>query len=125
MSQYSAARKAHPLALALDDEPRRDRLHAAGREPRHDLLPEDRRDLVAVEPVEDAARLLRVDEALVDLAGLVERPLDRVARDLVEDHPAHGHLRLQHLEQMPGDRLALAVLVRREQELVGVGSAAS
>ena len=111
----------HPLALALDDEPRRDRLHAAGGEPAHDLLPEDGRDLVAVEPVEDAPRLLRVDEPLVDVARLVERALDRVARDLVEDHAADGHLRLQHLEQVPGDRLALAVLVRREQELVGVG----
>ena len=50
----------HPLALALDDEPRRDRLHAAGGEAARDLLPEDGRDLVAVEAVEDAARLLRV-----------------------------------------------------------------
>ena len=40
----------------------------------------------------------------------------------MEDHPPDGHLRLQHLEQVPGDRLALAILVRREQELVGVGS---
>ncbi len=40
-------------------------------------------------------------------------------RDLVEHHPPHRDLRLQHLEQMPGDRLALAVFVRREQELVG------
>ena len=38
----------------------------------------------------------------------------------MEDHPPDGHLRLQHLEQVPGDRLALAILVRREQELVGV-----
>ena len=52
----------HPLALALDDEPRRHGLHAARGEPLHDLAPEDRRDLVAVETVEDAARLLRVDE---------------------------------------------------------------
>ena len=111
----------HPLALALDDEARRDRLDAAGRESAHDLLPEHRRDLVAVEPVEDPPRLLRVDEPFVDVARLVERPVDRVARDLVEDHPPHGHLRLQHLEQVPGDRLALAILVRREQELVGVG----
>ena len=51
---------------------------------------------------------------------LLERALDRVAGDLVEHHPAHRHLRLQHLEQVPGDRLALAVLVGREQELVGV-----
>ena len=69
----------HPLALALDDEARRDRLHAAGREALHHLPPEDGRDLVAVEAVEDAARLLRVDEALVDLARLGERPLDRRA----------------------------------------------
>jgi hypothetical protein len=40
--------------------------------------------------------------------------------DLVEDHPLDRHLRLQHLEQVPGDRLALAVLVGREVELVGV-----
>ena len=108
------------LALALDDEPHGDRLHAPGGEALHDLLPEHRRDLVAVEPVEDAPRLLRVDEPLVDLARLPERALDRVARDLVEDHPADRHLRLQLLEQVPGDRLALAVFVRREQELVGV-----
>ena len=63
----------HPLALALDDEPRRDRLDAPGGEARHDLLPEDGRDLVAVEPVEDAPRLLRVDEPGVDLARLAER----------------------------------------------------
>jgi hypothetical protein len=39
----------------------------------------------------------------------------------MEDHALHRDLRLQHLQQVPGDRLALAVLVRREQELVGVG----
>ena len=111
----------HPLPLALDDEARGNRLDAAGREPAHDLLPEDGRDLVAVEPVEDPPRLLRVHQPLVDVARLLERLLDRVAGDLVEDHPPDGHLRLQHLEQVPGDCLALAILVRREQELVGVG----
>ena len=42
--------------------------------------------------------------------------LDRLARDLVEDHPLHRHLRLQRLDEVEGDRLALPVLVRREQE---------
>ena len=42
-----------PLALPLDDQPGRDRLHAPRREPLRDLLPEHRRDLVAVEAVED------------------------------------------------------------------------
>ena len=40
--------------------------------------------------------------------------------DLVEDHPADRDLRLERLEQVPGDRLALAVGVGGEVELVGV-----
>ena len=112
--------ESHPFPLALDDEPGGHRLHTPRREPRHDLLPQHGRDLEPVEAVEDSAGLLSVDEALVDLARLVERALDRVPRDLVEDHPSDRHLWLQHLAQVPGDRLALAVLVRREQELVRV-----
>ena len=111
----------HAVPLAVDDEARRDRLHASCREARHDLLPEHRRDLEAVEAVEDPAGLLRVDKALVDVPGLGERALDGVLRDLVEHHAAHGDLRLQHLAEVPGDGLALAILVRCEQELVGLG----
>ena len=113
--------EAHPLALAVDDQARGDGLHSACREPRHHLLPEDGRDLVAVQAVEDAARLLRVDEPVVDGARLLERTQDRVLGDLMEDHPLDRDLRLQHLDQVPRDRLALAILVGREEELVGVG----
>src|SRR5438093_444707 len=109
-----------PLAFALDDKARRNRLDAPGGQAAHDLLPEHRRDLVAVETVEDAPGLLRIDEPFVDLARLFERAGDRVLRDLVEDHATHRHLRPQDLEQVPGDRLALAVFVRRQQELVGL-----
>ena len=59
-----------PLTLAVDHEPGRDRLDPAGRQARHDLLPQHRRDLVAVEPVEDASRLLRLDEVEVQLPGV-------------------------------------------------------
>ena len=79
------------------------------------------RDLVAVEAVEDAPRLLGLDEVVVDLAGVVDGLEDRRLGDLVEDHPVHRDaLRLQLVEQVPGDRLALAVLVGGEVELVGV-----
>jgi hypothetical protein len=105
----------HPRALALDDESRRDGLHTPCGKAGHDLLPEHGRDLVAVEPVENAPRLLRVDQPLVDLARLVEGARDRIACDLVEDHPPRRNLRLQHLEQMPRDRLSLPILVCREQ----------
>ena len=68
-------------------------------------------DLVAVEPVEDAAGLLRVDQGLVDLARVGHRRLDRRLGDLVEDHPLDRDLGLERLDQVPGDRLALAVLI--------------
>ena len=51
---------------------------------------------------------------------LLHRAPDRLAGDLVEDHPADRDLGLEHLEQVPGDGLALAVLVGREEELVRV-----
>jgi hypothetical protein len=39
----------------------------------------------------------------------------------VEDHPAGRDLGLELLQQVPGDRLALTVLIGREQQFVGVG----
>ena len=108
------------LPLALDQDPGRDALHPAGRQPGHDLLPQDRADLVPVEAVEDPAGLLRVDQPFVDLARVLHRCLDRLRGDLVEDHPADRHPWLERLAQVPGDRLALAVLVRGQVKLAGV-----
>src|SRR5205814_10238089 len=71
-------REAADLALALADDAHGDRLHAARREPAAHLVPEQRRELVADQPVEDAARLLRVEAVLVELAGLLERFEDRL-----------------------------------------------
>ena len=105
------------LFLALDDQPHGNALHASGAEPGLHLLPEHRRQRVAVEAVEDAAALLRANEVLVDVDGFVERLLDRVFGDLVEDDPADGNLRLEHLRQVPADRLAFAVRVGGEQQL--------
>jgi hypothetical protein len=106
----------HALALPVDDQPRGDALDPAGREPRRDLAPEHRADLVAVETVEDAPRLLRVDQVHGQLAAVRDGLLDRGPGDLVEDHAPHRHLRAQQVEQVPGDRLTLAVLVGREVE---------
>ena len=72
--QYSRAVKAADLALALDDEPDRDRLHATGRQATLDLLAEERAQRVADEAVDDAARLLGVDEVHVDLARVARTP---------------------------------------------------
>ena len=48
--------------------------------------------------------------------GLLERLVDRVLGDLVEDEPPHRDLRLQHLRQVPADRLAFAVRVGGQQQ---------
>ena len=51
----------HPRHLPLHQHADGDTLHPAGGKTRRDLPPEDRRDLVAVEPIDDASRFLRVD----------------------------------------------------------------
>ena len=56
-----------PLAFPVDDQPGGDRLHPPGGQLGHDLLPQHGRDLVPVQPVEHAARLVGVDQALVEL----------------------------------------------------------
>jgi hypothetical protein len=72
----------------------------------------------AEEPVDDAARLLGVDQAVVDVAPVRDRVVDRRAGDLVEHHALHRHLRLELLEEVPADGLTLAILIGREEELV-------
>ena len=108
------------LTLALDDEPDRRALDPSRRQPPVDPPPQHRGHLVAVETVEDAAGLGGVDEPVVDPAGVVDGVVDGGLGDLVEHHPLHRHLRLQVLEQVPADRLTLAVLVGGEVELAGV-----
>ncbi len=110
-----------PGSLALDDEARGHGLNAPGGKALRDLLPKNGRDLVPIQTVEDPARLLGVDQPAVYVPGLLEGALDRIRGDLVEDHAAHRNLRLQHLDEVPRDRLALTIFVRREQELVRFG----
>ena len=115
------AGEGHALLLTVDDQAHRDRLDASGRQLRLDLLPQHRRHLEAVEAVEDAAGLLRVDQVEVELAGVVDRLGDRLLGDLVEDHALGGHLGLELAQEVPGDGLPLAVTVGGEQQFVALG----
>ena len=45
---------------------------------------------------------------------------DRLRGDLVEHHPAGRDLGLEFLEKVPGDGLALAVLISGQQQFVGI-----
>ena len=110
----------HALALPLHDQAGGHGLHAPGGQARGDLAPQHRGDLVAVEPVQDAPGLLRVDQVLVELAQLPEGPLDGLAGDLGEGQPVDGDLGLEHLQEVPRDGLPLAVAVGGEVEGVRV-----
>ena len=106
------------LALALDDQAHGHRLHAARRQARTHPLPQDRRDAEPHQAVQDAASLLRVEELQVDRAGFLERLEDRVAGDLGERHPLGvGGVDPQQGGDVVGDGLALAVVVRRQDDV--------
>jgi len=108
-----------PFQLAEHQQAHRRRLHAPGGEARRDFLPQQRRDSVADQPVQDAARFLRLDELAVDGATVLNRFLDGLAGDFVKYHALDRHFGLEQLDQVPGDALTFAVFVRRQDELVG------
>jgi hypothetical protein len=110
--------EAHALALALDHQSHRDALHPAGTAGARHPAPEHRRDLVPDESVEDASAIGGLDESAVDVARRLDGLVDRLPRDLVEDHPTDVDLRLEDLEEVPGDGLPLAILVGGEVERV-------
>jgi hypothetical protein len=114
-----AGAERHPLTFALHDDPGGHRLHATRGQLRHHLLPQHRRDLIAVQPVQDAPGLLGVDEVVVQRTGVLRGFPDGGRGDLVEDHPLDRDLGLEGLQQVPRDGLAFAVLVCRQVELVG------
>ena len=116
--EIRVARRAErePLLFAIDDQPDGDALDAAGAQAGLDLLPQHRRQRVAVEAIEDAAAFLRAHQVVVDVVRLLDRLVDGLLGDLVEDDPLDRNLRLQHLEQVPADRLALAVGVGGQHE---------
>jgi hypothetical protein len=89
------------LTLPEHQEAHRHRLHPARGEPVCDLLPEQGREGVAVEPVQNTAGFLRPDQHLIDRPGVVERVADGLASDLVEDHSANRHPGLEHLGEVP------------------------
>ena len=109
------------LALAVDDHLQRRRLHAARAQPAANLAPQHRANLVADQPIEHAPALLRVHHLHVDLARVVERFVNRVRRDLVElDALVALRGEVHRFEQVPRDRLALAVGVCRQVDLLRV-----
>ena len=105
--------------LALHEQAHRHRLNPAGAQPPRHLFPQQGREGVAHQPIQDPPGFLGVHQLHVELAGLIQSPADRLLGDLVEDHPLHRHLGAEQLQQVPADRFALPVFVRGQQQPVG------
>ena len=109
------------FALALHHQPQRHRLHAAGGKAAPDFVPQQRRDLVAHQPVEHAPRLLRIHQVDIHLPRHFEGFLHGLLGDLVEHHPVKARTVLpvrQFLLKVIADGLTLAVRVGRQVHLL-------
>ncbi len=109
------------LRLSLADHAQRGALYASRGEAAANLLPQQGREVEADQVIERAARLLRVHQIERQLARVLDRLANRIARDLVERHPVHSlavelAARPQDLLQVPGDGLAFPVRVGRQIE---------
>ena len=116
--------EAFDFVFASADEPERHRLHAACGTRARQLAPQDRREIEADEVIERAAGEIGVDQVGVDLARIGHRIEHRLLGDGIEDHALDGLvadrlLAPEKVEHMPGDGLALAIGVGREEERVG------
>jgi len=112
------------LVFPLTDQTQRRTLHAAGRQARAHLAPEQRREVEAHEIVQGAARLLGVDQVHGNGPRMGDGVLHRFFGDLVKDHPlgwflAHEAPFLEQFQQMPGNGLAFAVRIGGQPEFVG------
>ncbi len=65
------------LAFAIHDYPQRNRLHAPGADSALDLVPQQRTYLVSNQPVEHPARLVRIEQVVIEVRGIGDRLLDR------------------------------------------------
>ncbi len=113
------------FGFPLADQAQGYRLDTARRTAAWKLAPQHRRQCETDEIIQRPAGEIRFDELAVDLAGPAERFEHRVLGHFVEDDPFDVEMLepsagTEHLADMPGDRLAFAVGVSSEEEVVGV-----
>ena len=116
------AAESHDLLFPVHDQAQGDALHAAGGELRLDLAPQDGGQFEAYQAVQHTARLLRVDEVLVDVTGILDGLQDGRLGDFMEhDAPRLRGIEGQGFGQVPGNGFSFAVLIGREPHGLGAG----
>ena len=106
------------LMLPVADHPGGYGLDPSSGQAAADFLPQQRRELVAHNPVQNPPGLLGVHQVLVDGPGGRDGLVDHLFGDLVEGHTVGLVVRdVQQLLQMPGDGLSLPVRVGGQVDL--------
>ena len=78
-------------------------------------IPEQRADLIAHQPVEDSARLLRIHQPHIHVAAVSKGLRNRIAGDLVEHDPPRPVGRdFGSFQQVPRNRFTFAIRVSRQ-----------
>ena len=85
----------HPFAFSLHDQPYRDTLHTTGRQTGTHLFPEQLRDIISVQSIQDAACFLSPHQALVDVSRMGQGLGDRRSGDLMKHEAVDRYLRLE------------------------------
>ena len=100
------------LPLPVHDQTGGYALHTAGRQSLLDLSPKQRADLVAHQTIQCAPRLLRVHPIHINGPGMADRILHGLFGNFMEfDAALLRRINIQHIGQMPGNGLSLAVRV--------------
>src|SRR5262249_49782047 len=111
--------------FAVADEAKRHRLDSTGRTGAGQFAPQHRGEAEANEIVESAPRQISIDQRSIDAAWMFHCFKDRVLGNSVEDDTIDGlilenALALEDLENVPGDRLPLAIGVGGEDDALAV-----
>src|SRR5690606_17462044 len=107
------------LALTVDDDAERRGLHPARAQAEGELVPEQARERISADAIEDATRALRLVEVRVEVAWVGDALEHALFGDLVEEHPLDLDPRVRLEDDVPEmirDGLALAVGVGGEQD---------
>ncbi len=113
------------LPLALHNQPQRHRLHSPRAQTALHLVPQQRRNLIPHQPVQNPPRLLRIHQILIHVPCMEECRPNRLLRDLVERHPLQRPALLHRGQQLHlqvrRNRLPFAIRIRRQKHRVRLG----
>ena len=79
--------KCSNLVLTVYHEPGSHRLDSSGRQTAADLLPQQGRQLITHDPIQDTAGLLGIHQIIIDAAGIADRFLHHPLGDLIKRDP--------------------------------------